>query len=477
MKNVFLLVFVVFFNYLTVNAQPVKITVNPQKEIAEINTLFWGTNFLYWIEDATTLKDGKILQQLKEMPCTLLRYPGGTVADNFNWKTATLENTAEFPFESGEAGTNFDEFMNFCNQLKAEPLLVVNTKSWFVKNEVEKGAQYAADWVKYCKKKGYHVKYWEIGNETYWDPIMTAKEYGKLVNVYAAAMKKADPDIVISANGHWNVNMVGTKERTEPAKRDEIIEQFRQIKTKQDYFKWKKYANTFKEKGITQGDNQWWNDLLSECGDNIDMISVHWYYKKKDIGTINSKLNELKSFLKARKPNKNYLFCLSEYNCNDKTAEDRVVGLAEGIGRFLSCGVDLAAFWPLQINDKEQRSMLSMDKKSPQYPYQLLSFFSNRLKGKMIDCRSPGSVYSFASRSDSEMTVVVSGRLISEKTSVSLDIQKTDLMKKQIKVLEFRSAESGNVFLLKYKPLDYQLAGGRLIFDINPHCFISVIID
>jgi hypothetical protein len=466
----------IFFS-LSANSQPTTITVNPQKKIAEISPMFWGTNFLYWVEDDAALKDGKILQLLKEMPCRLLRYPGGTIADNFNWETGTLENPNTFPYESGDAESSFDEFMDFCKQVKAEPLLVVNTQSWFIKNNIEKGAQYAADWVRYCKEKKYQVKYWEIGNETYWHPIMTAKEYGNLVNVYATAMKKADPDIIISANGHWDVDMVGTKERTEPAKRDEIIERYRQIKSKEDYYKWREFSDGFKEKTVTVGQNKWWNDLISECGNHIDMISVHWYFHENVLGTIDSKLNELKSFLKTKKPEKNYLFCLSEYNCNDKNIEDRVVGLAEGIGRFLVTGVDLATFWPLRIGGNAQRSMLTLDDKTPQYPYQLFSFFSKHLNGKMIECQSPESIYCFASQSNADMTIVVSGRLISMRTEITLNIQQTDLSTKEIKVLELGASESGNSIVLKEVPIEFTSAKGNLKFNINPHCFIVVTIN
>src|SRR5690554_1842776 len=78
------------------------VVVEIDQVLAPVSEDFWGTNFLYWIEDDASLADGKLARLLKENNCPVLRYPGGTVADNFHWKTATLDNTYMFPYESGE---------------------------------------------------------------------------------------------------------------------------------------------------------------------------------------------------------------------------------------------------------------------------------------------------------------------------------------------------------------------------------------
>ncbi|HYH56447.1 MAG TPA: hypothetical protein VD772_07540, partial [Anseongella sp.] len=171
-----------------------EIVVDTDRKIHTIRPEFWGTNLLYWLDDDEALADGKIASRIKEANIKLLRYPGGTVADNFHWKSNTLENTNMFPYESGDTETDFDEFMQLCRATGAEPMCVLNTESWAAKKDIPGGAHEAAEWLRYCRRKGYRVKYWEIGNETYWHPVMSAREYADLVNVYADSLKRIDPD-------------------------------------------------------------------------------------------------------------------------------------------------------------------------------------------------------------------------------------------------------------------------------------------
>lgn len=120
------------------------VVVEIDQVLAPVSEDFWGTNFLYWIEDDASLADGKLARLLKENNCPVLRYPGGTVADNFHWKTATLDNTYMFPYESGEEESDFEEFMSFCAEVGAEPMLVVNTQSWFLKGKIDERCMYAS---------------------------------------------------------------------------------------------------------------------------------------------------------------------------------------------------------------------------------------------------------------------------------------------------------------------------------------------
>ncbi len=400
-----------------------EVLIQANEKIATVSPLFWGTNFLYWIEDDEALADGKIEKALKEMPCTVLRYPGGTVADNFHWKTASLDNVNMFPYESGPAESDFDEFMAFCARVGAEPMLVVNTQTWYLKQDIEGGAKEAADWVKYCKEKGYRVKYWEIGNETYWHPVMTAKEYGALVNVYAKAMKAVDPGIIISANGHWDTDMVGTKERVPSQYWEEIRKMYLDIRTTEEYKKTKEFYENLTEKPNTKGTDKWWNDVADACGENIDMISIHWYFFQNQTSHITDKIKKLEAFLKKKYPHKDYLICLSEYNCNEKDLIPRVLGFAEGTGRFLEAGVDVATSWPMRIGGMNMRSMLSLEDKETQYPYSIFKIFSNSLKGNLVHCKSDKDCYVFASNNGKEMTIFISGRQLKEKTLMDISIE------------------------------------------------------
>ena len=452
----------------------------PDQRGAKVDPRYWGTNFLFWIEDDTAIADGQIASALERIPCKILRYPGGTVADNFHWETNLLDSHFMFPYEEGDTESDFDEFMSFCNNIGAEPILVVNTQSWFLRHKIEEGAQEAADWVRYCKEKGYRVKYWEIGNETYWHPVMTAKEYGALVNVYTKAMKAVDPDILVSANGHWDPEMVGTKERMDSTQWENIRQMYLRIKSTKDYKAVSDYKETHQRKPNTSGPNKWWSDVISICGDNIDMVSVHWYYHDNQVDKIDKRIIHLKQHLKELKPDKDYLFCLTEYNCNSDGLAYRITGLAEGIGRFLTAGVDLACFWPLRIGGApsadKNRNMLGLEDKQEQYPHQIYTLFAHNLRGEMIACDTPEKVYTFAAASSDGITAVVSGRKRKRAAEITLD-PGCSLKKAQVTVTTYGAPTDAQRAVLETIPTTWENKNGKIKFTLPPLSFTMITIN
>jgi hypothetical protein len=392
-------------------------TVKMQEKAGKINPLFWGTNFLFWIEDDAALADGKIETSMKNLPVTSLRYPGGTVADNFHWKTNMLSNRFRFPFEEGDAESDFDEFMAFCQRVGAEPILVVNTESWQIQQDLDGGAREAADWVQYCKDKGYKVKYWEIGNETYWHPFFTAREYGQAVKKYAQAMKAVDPTIKISANGHWDVQMVGTKERTTQSQWETIRQMYLNIASREDAQAAEDYANSYKNTNIRSGTEKWWNNVADECGEYIDMISVHWYFNGgTNMGSMTNNLNQIRDLFKSKYPNREYIMSMTEYNCIHSDHVLAISGLFDGIGRFLLAGVEIGNFWPLRNGiDGNRRSLLHMNTKEEGYAYQVLQIMGNNLKGDLLEVDSERIIFPLVSYDGDQLTVMVSGRAVTSK--------------------------------------------------------------
>jgi hypothetical protein len=419
LKKIGMIAFLVFLGLTISQDAPAEIvdrnfSVEINNATGIVNPLFWGTNFLYWIEDDAALVDNKIENSLKNMPCTILRYPGGTVADNFHWKTNTLENTNRFPYESGAAESDFDEFMAFCARVNAEPILVVNTESWQIAQDLDAGAQEAADWVQYCKDKGYKVKYWEIGNETYWHPFFTAREYGQVVKKYAIAMKAVDPTIKISANGHWDVEMAGTKERTTAAQWETIRQMYLNIASKEDTEAADAYADSFKDSDIRNSTEKWWNNVAEECGAYIDMISVHWYYNGgTNMGSMTTNLNAVRQVFKTKYPDRDYTMCMTEYNCNHTDHKLAISGLFDGIGRFLNAGVEIGNFWPLRNGiDGNRRSILHQNTKEEGYAYQVLQLMGTNLKGNIVKVTSEDLIFPLVTYDTKQLTIFVSGRAI-----------------------------------------------------------------
>jgi alpha-L-arabinofuranosidase len=171
---------------------------------------------------------------LKSLNVKYLRYPGGEKSDNYLWAMAPWTKAApvvarpgskEWP--SGDARftransltlkshvLDFDEFMALCQSVGAEPVLVVAYDGMYKKAasvhglipKKEQLLRNAEEWVRYANiKKGYGVKYWMIGNESYksceYNGCATAEQYRDDVVEFARRMKKVDPSIQIIANG------------------------------------------------------------------------------------------------------------------------------------------------------------------------------------------------------------------------------------------------------------------------------------
>ena len=404
------------------------VTINENEVLSKVCDSFWGTNFLFWIEDDASLSDGKILNELKGLNCSVLRFPGGTAADNYHWKSNTLDNEFIYPYEGGDGESDFDEFMDFCNDLGAEPLLVVNTQSWYAKQDIQGGIQEAADWVRYCKEKGYNVKYWEIGNETYWQPIMTAAEYGEIVSLYSKAMKAVNPDILIGANGHWNIDMVGTKERIPENLHEKIRQMYLDISSKSDYEAYKSYADKNTESSITEGDRKWWRDVLDQCAEDIDMLSVHWYFFESDLSKMEQSLVDLKNYAKS-KTGKELPLCMSEFNCNTNEVGNRVLGLVEGIGSMLVSGVDVGCIWPLRNRTEADKnnSLLAYNTKEEQYAYHVVQALRTSVSGNMVKCSFDGpngmDIPVFASVAGNDRSVILSGKSLQAKMTLKIELE------------------------------------------------------
>jgi len=153
-----------------------------------------------------------VLPLLKQLSPTWLRWPGGNFAQTYHWRDGVgprndrppRTNMAwpKGPVESNDFGT--DEFMAVCRALQAEPVICVNV------NGNGATAEEAAAWVAYCKRRGFKVKYWELGNEIYgkWEVGHSdAATYARTALDYIMAMRAADKTVKFIAVGHdleWN---------------------------------------------------------------------------------------------------------------------------------------------------------------------------------------------------------------------------------------------------------------------------------
>ena len=154
----------------------------------------FGLNTAIW----DTFNTSATISLLNAADVRTLRYPGGSLSDEYHWKTNTnLSNTWTW-------ATGFDSFTAALKQLHsaatgAAPNVFITV------NYGTGTAQEAADWVTYSnvtKKLG--IKYWEIGNECYgnWETDTNSRAHDPAVYAthardYLNAMRAVDPTIKI----------------------------------------------------------------------------------------------------------------------------------------------------------------------------------------------------------------------------------------------------------------------------------------
>ena len=161
-----------------------------------------------------------ILQAVKELHPTCLRWPGGGYVAQYDWKwgIGPQENRERWAhwmwmdYDQNCFGT--DEFIRFCREINSEPIIVVSVKFERPAEEYDSILQDAVNWLRYCNAPAtdewgakraanghpepYNVKYWEIDNEM-WE--MGIDRYEKCVRDFSTAMRKIDPSIKIIACG------------------------------------------------------------------------------------------------------------------------------------------------------------------------------------------------------------------------------------------------------------------------------------
>ncbi|MBO5812450.1 MAG: alpha-L-arabinofuranosidase, partial [Bacteroidaceae bacterium] len=161
-----------------------------------------------------------ILQAVKDLHPTCLRWPGGGYVAQYKWKwgIGPQEERYRWPhwmwmdYDQNCFGT--DEFIRFCREVNTEPVIVVSVGFDRPESERAQILQDAVDWVAYCNEPAtgkwgsiraanghpepYNVKYWEIDNEM-WE--MGIEKYEACVREFSTAMRKVDPSIKIIACG------------------------------------------------------------------------------------------------------------------------------------------------------------------------------------------------------------------------------------------------------------------------------------
>ena len=192
-----------------------------------------------------------VMAEVKGLGVPIMRYPGGNFVSGYNWldgvgprdKRPTVLERAWNSLETNQFGTN--DFMDWCKLVGTEPLLGFNLGTGTPEQavayveycNVDKGTR----WSDLRREHGYeaphNVKYWCLGNEMAgpWQMgHMTAREYGRKARDSARQIRVVDPTTQLIACGSSNTILP-------------------------TYLVWDR-------------------EVLEECYDQVDGISLHNYY-------------------------------------------------------------------------------------------------------------------------------------------------------------------------------------------------------
>ena len=202
-----------------------------------------------------------VVREVKEAGVPIVRYPGGNFVSGYNWldgvgpkqQRPTVLERAWNSIETNQFGTN--EFIDWCRMVGTEPLLGMNFGTG--------SAEMAVAYVEYCNydrgtkwsdlrrshgfEKPHNVRYWCLGNEMDgpWQiGQMQAREYGRKARDAARQMRVIDGNVQLIACGSSGTNMP-------------------------QYLIWDR-------------------EVLEECYDQVDGISLHAYYGNTPALTRNS---------------------------------------------------------------------------------------------------------------------------------------------------------------------------------------------
>jgi alpha-N-arabinofuranosidase len=164
------------------------------------------------------------MKALQELNPTIVRYPGGNFLSGYHWldgvgprqQRPTRRDLAWRSIETNQFGT--DEFMQYCDELKTQPMLGVNLGTGTIEEasglveycNAPAGTAYADLRVRNGQASPYGVKYWCLGNEMDgpWQiGHLEAVEYAQKAREAAKMMKWQDPTIQLIVCGSSSVSM------------------------------------------------------------------------------------------------------------------------------------------------------------------------------------------------------------------------------------------------------------------------------
>lgn len=250
--------------YAQTNRRTARAVINQARYRAELDRRLLGA-FLEHLgraiyggvyEPGSALADARgyrqdVLAVVREMHVPIMRYPGGNFVSGYHWQDGvgpqagrpTVLERAWNSLETNQFGTN--EFIEWCRLVNTEPLLGFNLGTGSVEEAVAyveycnhpKGTKWSELRRSHGHDQPHNVRYWCLGNEMDgpWQMgRLTAREYGRKARDAARQIRVVDPGTKLIACGSSNTILP-------------------------TYLEWDR-------------------EVLEECYDQVDGISLHNYY-------------------------------------------------------------------------------------------------------------------------------------------------------------------------------------------------------
>lgn len=385
-----------------------------------------GANSLYFMEVDSTWATGKVQQALRTAAVRSLRFPGGELADNYDWQQHRLVNPKDWPGDAqGEERAARTDYLEFLAQARAlgikDIYFVVNVDSAFHargdrQENVRLWAKKAAAWVKAVKDAGYSVPYWEIGNEPYLASgfPMSVAEYAQVVRLYAEEMRAVDPSIRIGASGPLQDDGVGFADKLTPAQL-ELLRSTGGGKRGQcgKGASNKECVAKLQRAAPGKGANdEWWPTLARLAPGSFDFAVVHRYDRtrpgkdsEKNYVVFADRLQALSARL-ASVTGRPVPVSVTEWNSTvepgggRKAQEDHLLDIAIQYGNLLAGGVVHAHFWPMRLPSKTRFTLLD-DAGAPLPSMRVFTLYDGLRVGDRIAHAAPErDVYALRYRRD-----------------------------------------------------------------------------
>ncbi len=203
------------------------ITVNTQQVHRHIPHSFLGINLSYFNDTDEFWEKFNLEDKVRKAGIGALRYPGGEETSFYHWEHPGVNGYEDIhddpkvfgnprdrgPFqvtwvdpkdwETNENFMSIDDYMKRCRALNAEPVIGLNLSCGRRFDRRAEGLDEALRLMRYCKEKGFKVKYWFLDNEPWhYEAAYTFRknQYAEDVLYFGKAIKKEFPDAKLIVN-------------------------------------------------------------------------------------------------------------------------------------------------------------------------------------------------------------------------------------------------------------------------------------